>query len=117
MKNMPRRRLYSIPLFKLAENATTDYLEDDEVPQGKILYIISSSFEDETNDADTIAFGKKIGTLFVPFEEVEETVAGVRSHTDKTHHFIAGEKPSWRIEGATLNDVLRAYLEGYMEDV
>lgn len=114
---MPRRRLYSKILEAKCDNATTDYLEGDDVEQGQVLFITFGNAEDETNAPTTIAIGKKVKDTFIPFEEEDSPSAGIRYNTEKTHHVIAGERPAIRFEGATSNDLLRGYLEGYYEEV
>lgn len=114
---MPRRRLYSKPLNKKCTNATTDYLEDESVQPGWILYVTTGSCEDETSAPTVMSFGKKDGAKFTPLEEDEGPTAGISKYIMKTHHFMAGEAPAFRFEAATLNDVLRGYLEGYYEEV
>jgi len=114
---MPKRRLYSKPLNKKCADATTDYLEDDPVRPGWILYVTTGSAEDETTAPTTISFGKRDGAKFTPLEEEDSPAAGISYHINKTHHFIAGEAPAFRFEAATLNDVLRGYLEGYYEEI
>jgi len=114
---MPKRRLYSKPFSKKCVNATVDYLEDKPVEPGLILYVTTGSCEDETNAPTTMAFGKKNGGKFITLEEESTPIAGITKYIMKTHHFIAGEAPAFRFEGATLNDVLSGYLEGYYEEL
>jgi len=35
--------------------------------------------------------------------------------TEKTHHFVAGDRPAWRVEGGTVSDVITGHNEGYYE--
>jgi len=114
---VPKRRLYSEIFYRKIVNATLDYAEGDEVPQGWVLYITSACFEDETNLANDMAFGKKLNGDFVPFEVFRQSVLGVRVNTVNTHHLIGGEKPAIRVRGSQLNDVVRGYAEGYYEEV
>jgi len=114
---MSKRRLYSQPLFKSLVNTTTEYVYGRRVDQGLILYVTHAALEDETTAPTTISFGKMVGDRFEGFEEDEAPSAGIRYHTLKTHHFLAGERPVWRVEGGTSNDVLRGYMEGYYEEV
>jgi len=114
---MPKRRLYSHPFFKKVTDATADYVEDETVPTGYILYITTANIEDETSTPSTVSFGKRNSRGYEPFEETASPTQGIRYHTEKTHVLIAGEKPSFRVEGATLNDVMRGYAEGYFEEV
>jgi len=113
---MPKRRLYSEALYKKAVSATEQLVEGRVVEPGWILYVTSGSLEDETTAPTTVSFGKKVGERFEGMEELETPSSGIRYHLDKTHHFIAGERPVWRVEGATVNDILRGYLEGYYEE-
>jgi len=114
---MPKRRLYSEFFYKSADSITATYVEGEEVKTGWLLYVTTGSLEDETNAPTTIAFGKLVGTRFEGMEETESPTAGRRYHNDKTHVFRAGEKPCWRVEGATLNDILRGMAEGYYEEL
>lgn len=114
---MPKRRLYNKTLEGKCDNQVTDYLEGETVEPGWILFVTAGSLEDEGSSPDTMAFGKKNGNKFTPMEETESPSAGIRYTLEKTHHFIAGEKPAIRFEGATTNDKYRAYLEGYYEKV
>lgn len=114
---MPRRRLYEEPLYKKVVSATAEYVEGRVVDPGLILFVTAGSLEDETTAPTTIAFGKRVGERFEGLEELESPSVGVRYHLDKTHHFLAGEKPVWRVEGATVNDILRGHMEGYYEEV
>jgi len=114
---VPKRRLYEEPLREVVTNATAEYVEGRVVDQGLILFVTHASLEDETTAPTTISFGKKVGDRFEGFEEEPSPIVGIRFHTEKTHHFTAGERPTWRVEGATVNDVLRGYMEGYYEEV
>jgi len=114
---MAKRRLYSRELKSKSDNATTFLLKGDLVEPGWILYITTGSVEDETTAPTTLAFGKLKDSLFIPLEEDAAPLAGKSYHIDKTHHFIAGERPAFRVEGSTLNDVISGYLEGYYEAV
>lgn len=114
---MPKRRLYSKKLQAACDDATTDYLEGEEVKPGLVLYITTGSVEDETTAPTTISFGNLKDSEFTPLEEDPAPIVGIRYHLDKTHHFTSGQKPAFRFEGATLADKLRAYLEGYYEEV
>jgi len=114
---MPKRRLYSHPFFKKITDATVDYVDGETVPTGYILYVTTATIEDENTAPTTLSFGKKSGSSYTPLEEDDSPAVGIRYHTERTHHFIAGEKPSFRVEGATLNDVVRGYAEGYYEEI
>lgn len=114
---MGKRRLYSEPLYALVDNATADYLEGRLVEPGEVLFVTHAALEDETSAPTTISFGRYVGQRFEGEEEDNAPQAGVRYHTEKTHHFVGGERPVWRVEGATLNDVLRGFMQGYFEEV
>ena len=114
---MPKRRLYSEELKLKCDNATTFLLKGRIVEPGWILYIATGSVEDETHAPTTMAFGKLVGDKFIPLEEDDSPAAGISYHMQKTHHFIAGERPAFRFEGATLNDICSGYLEGYYGEV
>lgn len=114
---MPRRRLYNEPLRKSLTDATAEYVEGRVVEPGLILFVTHAALEDETTAPTAIAFGKKVGDRFEGLEEDPSPLVGTRYHTEKTHHFIAGERPTWRVEGGTSADVLRGYMEGYYEAV
>lgn len=114
---MPKRRLYDKDLRKVLADTTAEYVEGEVVKPGDILYITHGVLEDQTSAPTTISFGKYVGGRFEGLEEDDGPVAGVRYHTEKTHHFQAGERPAWRVEGGTLNDVLKGYMEGYYEEV
>jgi len=114
---MGKRRLYSEPLRKVVSNATADYVEGRLVEPGEILFVTHGALEDETSAPTTIAFGRYVGQRFEAEEEDPAPLVGTRYHTEKTHHFVAGERPVWRVEGATLNDVLRGFMQGYFEEV
>lgn len=117
MVTLPKRRLYEEPLRVKGSNTTAEYVDGRVVPPNFILFVTHASLEDETTAPDTISFGKKVGNRFEAFEEEPSPLVGIRYHTDKTHHFLAGETPSFRVEGITANDILRGYLEGYLEAV
>jgi len=112
---MPKRRLYSKDLRKVLTNTTVEYVEGDVVKPGEILYITHAALEDQNNAPTTISFGKYVGERFEGLEEEPSPIAGIRFHTEKTHHFITGERPVWRVEGGTSSDVLKGYMEGYYE--
>jgi hypothetical protein len=114
---LPRRRLYDMPLYKRADSATATYVQAPKVPDGLILYVVTGALEDESGDCDSIAFGKMVGSRFEALEEALAPSGGLRYELDKTHHFLPGELPTWRIEGATVNDELRGYVEGFFEEV
>lgn len=114
---MSKRKLFSHPLYKVLTNATVEYLEAPIVEPGWVLYVTAASLEDSTSAPTTIAFGRYEGGRFEALEEEDSPAAGIRYHVEKTHHFTAGERPVWRVEGGTLNDVLRGFLEGYYEMV
>jgi len=112
-----KRRLYSEPLYKKSDSATATYLKGRVVGKGLILYVTHAAAEDVTAAPTTIAFGKLIGTRFEAMEEDGSPSAGITYSTEKTHHFTEGEEPTFRFEGAALNDELRGYMEGYYEEV
>lgn len=113
---MPKRRLYFQSLKGTCDNVTADYVKGKRVGKYKTLYVTAGALEDETHAPTTISFGKLIGTRFEPMEEMENPSVGVRYHLDKTHRFDPGDRPTWRVEGGTLNDVFSGYLEGYIEE-
>jgi len=112
---MSKRRLYDENIKKTLDNATTFIVKGRIVKTGWILYVTHAALEDETTAPDTIAFGKYIGKTFIALEEDNDITAGIRYHTGKTHHFVEGEIPAWRVEGGTLNDVITGHNEGYYE--
>lgn len=114
---MPKRRLYDEVLRKVLSDTTAEYVEGRVVPAGWVLFVTSAALEDETTAPTTQAFGKKVGTRFEAMEEDDSPSVGIRFHTENTHHFLAGEKPGWRVEGGTDSDVLSGYMEGYYERV
>jgi len=114
---MSKRRQYSRILDKKCTSATVDYLEDKPVEPGWVLYVTTGSCEDETSAPTIMSFCKKDGAQYRALEEDQAPTAGVSKYIMKTHHFIAGEAPAFRFEGATLNDILRGYLEGYYEEI
>jgi len=113
---MPKRRLYDQDLRKTVSDTTTEYVEGRPVPSGLVLYVVHAVLEDETSSPNTMSFGKRSGDRFEALEEALDPVAGLRYETDKTHHFIEGESPVWRVEGATSGDILSGHLEGYFEE-
>lgn len=113
---MGKRRLYTEPVAGKVTSATVDYLRGREVSPGYVRFVTHAGIEDQTTAPTTLSFGREIGKLFEVLEEDPAPLVGITYHTAKTHHFLAGEKPAFRIEGGTLNDVLRAYLEGYEEE-
>lgn len=112
---MPKRRLYSEFFYKEADSIVAVYVEGEEVKTDHILYVTAAALEDETNEPTTIALGKLVGGRFETMEESNDIAAGIRYHIERTHVFRSGEKLCWRVEGATLNDKLRGYAEGYYE--
>jgi len=114
---MPKRRLYSEIFYKEADSITECYVEGEEVNTNYILYVTSAVLEDEDHAPTTIAFGKLVGGRFEAFEEDDSPAAGIRYHIEKTHVYKPGEKICWRIEGATLNDIIRGIAEGYYEEL
>jgi hypothetical protein len=87
------------------------------VDPGFILFVTSSSCENETTNNCELAFGVLIGSEFYAFEEELNATNGVAYHTDNTHHFVEGEQPVWRIEGGSSADAIRVVFEGYYEEV
>lgn len=114
---MPKRRLYRETLVKEVEDETTEYLEGQRVEKGYVLYVTSAAVEQEGNNPDQMAFGLIIGTRFEAMEEERQCYAGIRWFTRKTHHFLAGESPAFRVEGGTSGDTIRGIMEGYYEKV
>jgi len=114
---MGKRKLYDETLRKDVTNTTAEYVEGRVVEPGWILYVTHAALEDANTAPTTISFGKKVGDRFEALEEKPSPAVGIRYHTEKTHHFIAGERPCWRVEGATAADVLRGHMEGYYEEV
>jgi len=113
---MSKRRPYREYLTKTLANTTAEYVEGNEVPEGYLLYVTAGALEDENNAPTNIGFGFLRAGEFIGMEELETPSAGIRYHLDKTHVFRPAEKPAWRVEGGTLNDILRGYLEGYLEE-
>jgi len=115
---MSRRRLYRKDVVGVISNATTqNFSPKDPHDPRYVLYITTGSIEDSTNAPTNIAFGKIINGVFIPLEEIETPSAGIRYHVDKTHAFLPGEEPAFRVEGGTSADVIVGYLEGYEEPV
>lgn len=81
------------------------------------MYVTHACLEDSTTAPTSIAFGKLVGTNFTCLEEEPNPVLGVMYHTEKTHHFVTGEEPCFRVEGAVLADILRGHLEGYKVEI
>ncbi|GAH73390.1 unnamed protein product, partial [marine sediment metagenome] len=92
---------------------TVDYVKSEVVQERETLYVTHACLEDSTTPPNSIAFGKLVGTNFTCLEEEPNPAVGVTYHTEKTHHFITGEEPCFRVEGAVLADILRGHLEGY----
>ena len=113
---MGKRRLYSESLYKLLTDTSAEILRGREVAPGYVRFVTHGAVEDATTAPTTLAFGREQGGRFEALEEDDAPAAGIRSHTAKTHHFLAGERPAFRVEGGTSNDVLRAFLEGYEEE-
>lgn len=114
---MSRRRPYSERLYKKVVDTTAEYAEGEEVRQDHVFYCAHASLEDQTTAPTTIAFGKRVGNEFRVFEEEPSPSLGITYHTEKTHHFLPGERPAFRVEGATANDILEGVLEGYLEEM
>jgi len=110
---MPKRRPYNHDLYRECLNATADYVKGETVQERETLYVTHACLEDSTTAPTSIGFGKLVGRIFTCLEEEPNPVLGVMYHTEKTHHFITGEEPCFRVEGAVLADILRGYLEGY----
>lgn len=114
---MSKRRPYRDSKSKKLTNTTADYLKFDAVEAGWNLYVTTGSIEDETTTPTTLAFGRLDNDVFTPFEEEPSPAVGIRYHMDKTHRFMSGEIPAFRVEGLTANDVITGYIEGYLEKV
>lgn len=114
---MSKRRLYDEDIQKKVTDATETVIEGREVDQGWVRYVTHACLEEIGTAPTTLAFGKKIGERFEPLEEIDNITAGRIYHTEKTHHFIGGSRPAWRIEGGTVDDVLSGQMEGYEEQV
>jgi len=114
---MGKRKLYDEVLSESLTNTTAEYVEGRVVEPGWILYVTSAALEDENNGPASIAFGKKVGDRFEASEEKASPSAGIRWNTVNTHHFIAGERPVFRVEGGTSGDKLSGHMEGYYEEV
>jgi len=112
---MGKRRLYSESLRQVLSNATEEIMLGRVVAPGYIRFVTHAAVEDSTTAPTTLAFGRQQGGRFEALEEDPAPQAGIRYHTEKTHHFLAGECPAFRVEGGTSNDVLRGFLEGYEE--
>ena len=110
---MSKRRPYNHDLYRECLDATVDYVKSEVVKERETLYVTHACLEDSTTAPDSIAFGKLVGEIFTCLEEEPNPVLGVTYHTEKTHHFVTGENPCFRVEGAVLTDILRGHLEGY----
>lgn len=115
MNRKVRRYKIRERIHKVVANATTEYVEAGEVGRNRILYVTAGSIEDQTTAPDQIAFGVKHGDEFIVMEEEDSPAAGISYHLEKTHHFLPGERPAFRVEGAALSDILEGYIEGYVE--
>lgn len=114
---MAKRSLFSESLKQTLSDTTAEYVKAERVEPEEVRYVTAGSFEDEDNSPDTIGFGKMIGKRFECMEEVANPAAGIRQRLRKTHHFLTGETPTWRVEGGSDGDKLRGYVEGYIEEV
>lgn len=110
---MNKRRLYDEELHKKGDASTVMYVKGRVVKTGWIRYVTAGSFQNETTGDTPLAFGKMVGTRFVPMEEIEEFTAGIAQRLRKTHHFRPGERPVVRVLAGGSADVIRGYLEGY----
>lgn len=114
---MAKRRPYSKRIHGKVSDTNVDYALGDEVKHGWMLYVTTGSVEDEDNAPTTLAFGSFKDENFTPMEEHYSPRAGIRYSIKKTHHFMPGEQPAFRVEGATDGDDIEGYLEGYLEEI
>jgi len=115
---MSKRRLYRKDVYGSISNTSSQNFQPKEPHDPRyVLYVTTGSIEDSTSAPTNIAFGKLVNGVFTPLEEIESPSAGIRYHVDKTHHFLPGEEPAFRIEGGTSADVIVGYVEGYEEEV
>lgn len=87
------------------------------VRPGWVLFVTSAAVEDESGAPDQMSFGFKVGDRFEAMEEENACDGGVRWNTVNTHHFVAGERPTFRVEGGAADHILRGIMEGYYAKV
>lgn len=114
---MSKREPYFDRRSKALTDTTADYLTFSEVEAGQELYVTAAGVEDETTAPTTLSFGKIKGSSYEVLEEEPNPAVGILVHIEKTHRFMAGDIPAFRVEGLVAGDVISGYIEGYLQKV
>ena len=107
---------YTRTIKKPCDDIVSCYLLGQVVKSGQWLFIQNLAAEDETTAPTQIRVGRGRDESEVHWWECEPNpAAGVLYHTEKTLLFVPEmERVIARFDGATLEDILAVYVDGYL---
>ncbi len=115
--DFPVDRIRRKPIRLVSDGSATEYIDDDRVKPGYEHIITRIAIENETSGFTRLRIGTWDGANYQLAEEQKNPAAATLYWTTYPIYISEGENLRIELKGATLNDIIMVYVDGFFRRI